>query len=128
MAVQSYYVRKGMSCATAQDGEEALLCLGRSRIDAAIIDLHMPGLDGFGLLTAMSDRFPLVPAVVLTASSEVVTMMECLKLGALAFVTKPLITFEELDKSVELVRTVVEGWRTSMKQLSRHENDGETLR
>src|SRR5688500_140553 len=61
--------RQGWSVAEAADGREALARLARARPAAVILDLMMPGMDGFELLEAMR-REPAwrgIPVVVVTA-------------------------------------------------------------
>lgn len=74
---------------TAASGPDALDLLSRRRIDAILLDLHMPEMDGeevLELLRASGSRIPVVVLTVVTALSSVV---RCMKLGANAYVTKP---------------------------------------
>ena len=52
---------------TAPNGQEAIHILGNSRINLVVIDLKMPGMDGFELLAFLKNNFPEIPAVVMTA-------------------------------------------------------------
>ncbi len=55
----------------AYDGESGLLAMREQQPDAVILDLMMPGLDGFGVLNAMQDdpQLQAVPVILLTATS-----------------------------------------------------------
>ena len=92
----------------AGDGEEALDILrsGRPLPSLVILDLHMPGLDGYGLLKALKTDMSLkrIPAIVLT--SEKGSEVECLQMGAADFITKPYdmpeIIRARVSRSIEL--------------------------
>ena len=76
----------------AEDGHEALRALERERLDAAIVDLRMPGLDGLQLLARRRDRHlaPHLPVIVLTGFAETATTIEAMRLGAFDHLTKPV--------------------------------------
>jgi CheY-like chemotaxis protein len=76
----------------ARDGVEALAMLEHGEIqpDLALIDLHMPRMDGFGLLFALSGRpEPIFPMVVLTSSSSPNDAIRSRLRSAVRVVTKP---------------------------------------
>lgn len=74
----------------ARSAEEALTLLEKeeNRVDLAISDLQMPGMDGFGLLQELKRRLPGVP-VVLTSGDLELEETEVLARGARAFLPKP---------------------------------------
>jgi CheY-like chemotaxis protein len=51
-------VLEGHEVAVAKDGIEALTHLQRARVDAVVIDMRMPNLDGVGFYQALTRRFP----------------------------------------------------------------------
>src|SRR5438552_18738168 len=55
-ALQTMLEHGGYVCRTAVDGAEVLQMLRASDCDVALIDMHMPRLDGMGLLTGMSQE------------------------------------------------------------------------
>ncbi len=55
-----------------------------------LLDIHMPGIGGFGLMQALADRHPPVPVLVLTASRDEHLHRRALELGAHALLTKPV--------------------------------------
>lgn len=76
---------------TADSGEAALEFLGEHRPDVILMDIHMPGLDGFETTRQIMSSNP-VPIVVCTSSthfSEMHTAMRALEAGALAVLKKP---------------------------------------
>ena len=71
------------------DGAAVLQAMSEHHIDVLITDLRMPKLDGMQVLKAVSDRYPHVPVIMITAHGTVDTAVEALKLGAFDYVTKP---------------------------------------
>ncbi len=77
----------------ARNGLEAtqILHAGHAAIDGMILDIHMPVLDGYGVLKYMkeNDLHKSIPVIVLTGASDVETKIECYKRGALDVIEKP---------------------------------------
>ena len=77
---------------TAADGDEALEQCRLHRPDALTLDLHMPGLDGLGVLRALRDgKAEPVPVVVVSAFSPAqgAYAVDALAEGAFELVAKP---------------------------------------
>ncbi len=80
----------GYKVATANDGFEALRYLKDLRPEAMILDINMPGLDGFGVLEHM--RKPdthAPPTLVLTARHNAGDVERAIRLGARDYLAKP---------------------------------------
>jgi DNA-binding NtrC family response regulator len=73
----------------AGNGQDALKILEKARIDAALIDLRMPGLSGMDLLRQIRARYPKIMSMMITGHGGVPEAVEALKLGALDFLEKP---------------------------------------
>ncbi len=75
----------------ANDGQEALTVLKNKKIDFVLSDLHMPNLDGRGLLTAMKTEslFPRLGVAMITAEQNKAIHDELLALGATCIIQKP---------------------------------------
>jgi DNA-binding NtrC family response regulator len=74
---------------TAGNGARALELLAEFKIDAALIDLKMPGMDGLTLLKAMRSDFPQTLVIMLTGHGSIQEAVEAVKLGAVDFLEKP---------------------------------------
>ena len=94
---------EGYQVRTAADGAEGLELLEALRPDLVILDLFMPGMDGFGFLQAARARSARaeVPIVVLSAGDRS-TAGTALHAGATRFLAKPV----KLDKLLEVVKTL----------------------
>ena len=96
---------------TAPDGEAALHCIEGQKIDAAVVDLRMPRLDGAGLLRKISADWPGVPVIILTGHGTIGDAVRAIRNGAYDFLTKPV----NLDHLSAVLRRALEHQR-----LSRH--------
>lgn len=74
----------------AGNGEEALEQIQAGKGEVVLLDLTMPVMDGFGVLEAIKAKD--LPAVVIVISGDIQPEAEArvMKLGALAFIKKPL--------------------------------------
>ncbi len=75
---------------TAVNGREALDILESGSVDLAILDLRMPVMDGIELLSVMSESFPEVPHLVMTAFGTPVIEKQLKRAGVLNVLEKPL--------------------------------------
>lgn len=73
--------------AEARSGREALEIVAAGGIDAIIMDVGMPELDGPATLRALRVRHPDLPVLMCSAAGEV-ARQECMEAGATAFCTK----------------------------------------
>jgi CheY-like chemotaxis protein len=80
----------GYDTALAADGDEALQRLRKDTFDVVLLDLQMPVLDGWAVLSALKDHDHSPPVVVLTAFANADGFRErAFGLGAAGFVSKP---------------------------------------
>jgi DNA-binding NtrC family response regulator len=81
----------------ALSGEAALESLAHDLPDVVVLDLKMPGLDGMEVLRRMRDRYPSVEVIILTGHGSSRDEAEALRIGAFAYLQKPV----ELSELVE---------------------------
>jgi DNA-binding NtrC family response regulator len=75
---------------TAMDGKSALSLMDKVRIDATLIDLVMPEMDGITLLKEIKKDYPETMAIILSGYGSVESAVEAVKLGAVDFLEKPV--------------------------------------
>jgi len=85
-------VQRGYRVAVAADGRQALQMLMNQPFDLVLLDIMMPGLSGFEVLTILRERHSAAELAVImaTASDQSSDIVEALTLGANDYVTKPL--------------------------------------
>jgi DNA-binding NtrC family response regulator len=81
--------KEGYEISAASDGKEALQILKSNKFAVVITDLKMPGIDGMELLSAMTEHYPEIPVIMITAHGTIATAVEALKKGAFDYITKP---------------------------------------
>jgi len=82
---------------TAADSHEALHMIQTLPLDLALVDIFMPGLDGFGLIREIRSKNPYLMIVVITGQPSYNMVLEALRLGASDFLAKP-VSLAELRK------------------------------
>jgi len=92
---------------SASNGEEALEMLEREKPDLILLDVEMPGLNGFDVLRAIR-RFSDVPVIMLTVRDDEISKVTGLELGADDYITKPF-GYLELVARVRAVLRRAEG-------------------
>jgi putative two-component system response regulator len=102
----------GLSTVEASSGSEALALLQRhGEIPLVISDIYMPEMDGVTFLREALRLFPDMAIIMLTGVAEVTTAVECLKLGALDYISKPVLVEEvraRVDKAMEKRQLVLQ--------------------
>jgi two-component system OmpR family response regulator len=83
----------------ARDGEEALKRAGRTAYDLVILDLMLPGMDGFAVCRALRAQGSEIPILILSARGVVHDRVKGLETGADDYLTKPFV-FSELNARV----------------------------
>jgi two-component system, OmpR family, alkaline phosphatase synthesis response regulator PhoP len=106
--VQSYLERAGYEVSTAFDGEQALHRMRAQRPDMAVLDVMMPGRDGFELvrLARADKQLSALPILLLTARVEDVDKLKGLDLGADDYLTKPFNPQEVVARVRAILRRV----------------------
>ena len=74
---------------TFANGSEALLALNSDKPDLIITDIKMPGLTGLELLQKVSEKYPNLPTIVITAHSDIDNALSAYKGGAFEYLPKP---------------------------------------
>lgn len=101
------YLKKGLSehdfvVDTCHDGKEALCLASESAYDLLILDIQLPGRDGWSVLSELRRAGKQTPVLILTASGSVADRVKGLRLGADDYLIKPF-SFAELLARVSSV-------------------------
>ena len=107
----------------AAGGDEALDVLGREPIDCVVLDLEMPGTDGFEVLRRLRQRGIDVPVIVYTGTGSYDRCVQAVRLGAYGFIDKT----EPIERLVQEIENAVSRGRmvTELRTL-RSRLDGDT--
>ena len=107
----------------ANGGDEALDLLGREPIDCVVLDLEMPGTDGFEVLRRLRQRGIDVPVIVYTGTGSYDRCVQAVRLGAYGFIDKT----EPIERLVqEIENAVSRGRMVSELRTLRSRFDGDT--
>lgn len=102
-SLESYLRAAGMNVCSFGSAEIFLASSSSATIDCLVTDLHMPGLDGLDLqreLNRIGRRFPVI---VMTAFPAPAARTACIRLGAAAFLEKPV----DPDVLLERLETIL---------------------
>jgi DNA-binding NtrC family response regulator len=79
----------GFAVETAVDGVAAINAVQSKLYDVVLCDVKMPKVDGVEVLRSIKANFPAIEVVMLTGMSDVKIAVECMRLGAYDYITKP---------------------------------------
>jgi CheY-like chemotaxis protein len=98
----------GATVVEAEDGVQTIAALGDREFDLVLLDLHMPRLDGIGVLKATRGipRLAAMPVVILSADRDEAHVRQALELGVLGYLTKPFQA-DQLSQRLEKFRTAL---------------------
>ena len=94
---------------TALSGEQALQQVQEDVPDVMVLDLKMPGIDGMEVLRRVRKAYPQVQVVILTGHGSEKYRTEALRLGAFAYLNKPV----EME---QLVKTLKDAYKRKLEQ------------
>jgi DNA-binding response OmpR family regulator len=105
--VASHLKRFGHEVLLASDGDEALALASETTPDLAIVDIMMPGMNGYKLTEKLREATDTVsmPIIVLTARAGGADRSHAFRVGADAYIQKPF----ELQRLTETIATVIAG-------------------
>jgi len=90
--VRTVLEKSGYQVFEASDGEQAVAEARRIQPDLIILDIHMPGLDGFGVIQKLrgEPRFAAIPIIALTASAMMGDRERAIEVGFTGYITTPI--------------------------------------
>ena len=112
----------GYETVVAGGGAEALELLAREAIDCMVLDLEMPGVDGFEVLRTLAKRGIETPVIVYTGTGNFDRCIQAVRLGAAGFVDKA----EPIERIVQEIASAVERQRLRLEVSTLQRRLGET--
>ncbi len=97
--IKAYLEIEGFDVITATDGVSGMKLLRESKVDLVLLDVLMPGLDGYKVLQLIRE-YGSVPVIMVTGITDKASTIKLLELGADDYVTKPFIE-EELIARIQ---------------------------
>src|SRR5919108_6497213 len=91
--LKAFLENEGYGCfVTTSESSRAMELVASENPDAILLDLHMPKVTGFDILTLLrgDSRYRHIPVIVLTSSNDPQTKLQALQLGATDFLAKPV--------------------------------------
>src|SRR5512134_1276496 len=88
-SIQQALAKDGHAVATVESGEEAVAQAADEMPDLVFLDITLPGIDGIEVLRRLKALDPSVTVVMVTATEDVKTAVEAMRLGAYDYVNKP---------------------------------------
>lgn len=112
----------GARCETAAGAEEALRILHTEPLDAALVDLQMPGISGMELLSEVRPLYPSLAFLMVTGVDDIQVGIEAMKKGADDYLVKPLqieVIVASLERALEKKRLEqeVENYRRHLEEM-----------
>src|SRR6266571_2556601 len=108
---------RGYETLIAQSGRTALESLTRDSVDCVILDLEMPGMDGFEVLRSVERLGLRVPVIVYTGTGDYDRCAQAIRLGAYSFIDKA----DPMERVAQEVENAIERRRlTAEVTLLRH--------
>jgi signal transduction histidine kinase/ActR/RegA family two-component response regulator len=100
--ISSYLTAKGYRPILAQDGQSAIDLTQKYHPDLILMDIQMPGIDGFEAIARIRQQLALttIPIIALTARAMEGDREKCLAVGADAYLTKP-VKLKQLNATIQ---------------------------
>ena len=102
--VTEFLEEEGFEVVCAYDGEEAEDLLYRQRFDLLLLDVNVPGIDGFSLLKELRERDVDTPAIFITSLNSLENLEEGYESGADDYLRKPFALKELLLRMTSLLK------------------------
>ena len=99
--------KKGYNVKVAEDGSSALKIISKENFAAILLDLNLPDLSGFEILTKLNESGLKSSVIIITAQNSVKNAIEAMKLGAYDYFSKPF----DIDEVNYLVGKAIENYK-----------------
>lgn len=111
-----YMKISGYEVVEADCGEQAIELLKQSMFDMAVLDIMVPGIDGYGVLSFIKEQYPDMAVIMLTALEDEKSQVKAFNLYADDYVIKPVSPIILLKRMETILRRVsIQKDRTTVK-------------
>ena len=129
--IQMLLEQLGYQLETAETGEEGLFLIQSKSFDLILLDLNLPGMNGFDILKCLKDDLELrhIPVLILSGADQTETVIRCIESGAEDFLPKPInpvLLRARIDASLEKKR-LRDLEKTYLDQLQIEQEKSESL-
>ena len=108
--LKEYLAMKDFEVSLASDGQQGLEVFEKQAFHLCILDVMMPGMDGYALAEKIKAAEPDMPLIFLTAKSLKVDVLKGFNLGADDFIKKPVDEEELLARINAVLKRAQPGW------------------
>jgi two-component system nitrogen regulation response regulator NtrX len=105
---------EGHTVLEATSGRQGLEGAGDASVEAVLLDIKMPGMDGMEVLRHLAERDPDLPVIMISGHGTIATAVEATRTGAFDFLEKPL----DRDRVLLTVRNAIESRRLHNEKAS----------
>lgn len=97
--VRTFFMERGFQVFTALNADDAMVIIKKDRPDLVLLDIKMKGMDGLATLKHIREFDKTIKIIMVTALDDQDKMHEAYKLGAIDYITKPLV-LDYLEEAV----------------------------
>jgi len=103
---------KGYATLAAKDGAEGLACMQENTVALALIDLGLPDISGFDVLSRIKADHPSTAVIILTGNATVESAIEATNRGAFSYLVKPY----EIEQLMLQIKRAIEKQQADQEQ------------
>jgi len=127
----TYLSKQGYKAVTAADGKAGIeLIRSQPRLDAVLLDLHMPEVSGFDVMREAKATLADTPVIVVSGTGHIEEALKAIQLGASDFLLKPIaklsVIGHTIEKNIErsALKRKAKAYRQQLEQTVRKLKDG----
>ena len=110
--LEKAFSNSNISAASFDSASNLLIALDHGQPEVIISDIRMPNIDGMTLLATISDQYPNIPVIIMTAHSDLDSAVNAYKGGAFEYLPKPF----DIDEAVSLTKRALTHAREQNEQ------------
>ena len=89
LLLKSFVEMNDCTCETENSAEKALLLIHKNHYNLVLLDIKLPDGNGLEILKHILNLSPNMPVIIITGGNDIKVAEECLKMGAVDYITKP---------------------------------------